>query len=137
MNTLPKISVVVPSFNQAKYLELTLRCILDQSYPQLELIVIDAGSKDGSPEIISRYEKHIKFWCSEPDGGQTQGIIKGMAHATGEILCFLNSDDLFEPNALKEVGEYFAVHSDVDAVYGDSLWIDAEGNPLRKQREIP
>jgi len=70
MGTLPKISVVVPSFNQAKYLELTLRCILDQNYPELELIVIDGGSKDESPEIIRKYEKHIQFWCSEPDGGQ-------------------------------------------------------------------
>src|SRR5580704_19383513 len=103
VNKLPKFSVVVPSFNQAKYIELTLRSIIDQDYPDLELIVIDGGSKDESPEIIRRYEKHIKFWCSEPDGGQTQGIIKGMAHATGDILCFLNSDDLFEPNALKEV----------------------------------
>jgi glycosyltransferase involved in cell wall biosynthesis len=137
VNKLPKFSVVVPSFNQAKYIELTLRSIIDQDYPDLELIVIDGGSKDESPEIIRKYEKHIKFWCSEPDGGQTHGIIKGMAHATGEILCFLNSDDLFEPNALKEVGEYFAARPNVDAVYGDSLWIDADGNALRKQREIP
>jgi glycosyltransferase involved in cell wall biosynthesis len=134
---LPKISIVVPSFNQAKYIELTLRSILDQNYPNLELIVIDGGSKDESPEIIRRYESQIEFWRSEPDGGQTQGIIKGMAHATGEILCFLNSDDLFEPGALTEVGEYFAAHPDVDAVYGDTLWIDADGKPLRPQREIP
>ena len=69
----PKISVVVPSFNQAKYLELTLRCIFDQNYSELELIVIDGGSKDESPDIIRRYEKHIKFWCSEPDGGSDAG----------------------------------------------------------------
>lgn len=79
----------------------------------------------------------MKFWCSEPDGGQTQGIIKGMAHATGEILCFLNSDDLFEAGALKEVGEYFARHVDVDVVYGDTLWIDGEGKAIRQQKEIP
>jgi glycosyltransferase involved in cell wall biosynthesis len=137
MKTLPRITVVVPSFNQAKYLELTLRSILDQNYPGLELIVIDGGSKDESPEIIRKYEQHMKFWCSEPDGGQTQGIIKGFSHATGEILCFLNSDDLFEPGALHEVGEYFSSHPDVDAVYGDALWIDAEGKVLREQKEIP
>jgi glycosyltransferase involved in cell wall biosynthesis len=137
METMPKISVVVPSFNQAKYLELTLRSILDQQYPNLELIVIDGGSKDESPDIIRKYEKHMKFWCSEPDGGQTQGIIKGFSHATGEILCFLNSDDLFEPGALREVGEYFARHPDADAVYGNALWIDADGNTLQPKKEIP
>lgn len=137
MTTLPKISVVVPSFNQAKYLELTLQSILDQGYPELELIVIDGGSKDESPEIIRKYEQYMKFWCSEPDGGQTQGIIKGLSHATGEILCFLNSDDLFEPGSLRDVGEYFATHPKVDAVFGDTLWIGPEGNVLREQKEIP
>jgi glycosyltransferase involved in cell wall biosynthesis len=137
MTAMPKISVVVPSFNQAKYLEMTLRSILDQNYPDLELIVIDGGSKDESPEIIRKYEQYMKFWCSEPDGGQTQGIIKGFAQATGEVLCFLNSDDLFEPGVLREVGEYFSQHPDADAVYGDALWIDAEGKALRRQKEIP
>jgi glycosyltransferase involved in cell wall biosynthesis len=137
MNTLPRISVVVPSFNQAKYLDLALRSILDQEYPDLELIVIDGGSKDESPKIIRKYEPHLKYWCSEPDGGQVKGIIKGFFHATGEVLCFLNSDDLFEPGALKEVGEFFSTHPDADAVYGDALWIDAEGKVLRPQREIP
>jgi glycosyltransferase involved in cell wall biosynthesis len=137
MSTLPKISVVVPSFNQAKYLELTLRSILDQSYPNLELIVIDGGSTDESPDIIRKYEGSIKFWCSEPDGGQTQGIIKGFSHATGDILCFLNSDDLFEPGCLGEVGRYFLKHPEADAVYGNALWIDGEGNAMRPQKEMP
>jgi glycosyltransferase involved in cell wall biosynthesis len=137
MDSFPKISVVVPSFNQAKYLELTLRSIIDQNYPNLELMVIDGGSKDGSLDIILKYENHMKFWCSEQDGGQTFGIIKGFSHATGDILCFLNSDDLFEPGSLHEVGIYFAKHLDADAVYGDTLWIDAEGNAIRPQKEIP
>jgi len=137
MEKLPIISVVVPSFNQAEYLEQTLRSILDQNYLELELIVIDGGSADGSVDIIRKYERHLKFWCSEPDGGQTQGIIKGFLHATGEIICFLNSDDLFEPRTLHEVGLYFRQHPDVDAVYGDSLWIDAGGHVLRRQKEIP
>jgi glycosyltransferase involved in cell wall biosynthesis len=137
MKTLPKISVVMPSFNQARYIESALCSILDQRYPNLELIVIDGGSKDGSAEIIRKYEKNIQFWCSEADGGQTQGLIKGFSHATGEIQCFLNSDDLFEPGVLGEVGAYFARHPDVDAVYGDALWINSEGVPIRPQREIP
>jgi glycosyltransferase involved in cell wall biosynthesis len=133
----PKISIIVPSFNQEKYLERTLCSILDQNYQKLELIVIDGGSKDGSSGIIRKHEHQMKFWCSEPDGGQTQGIIKGFTHATGEILCFLNSDDLFEPGALNEVGEYFSRHPDVDAVYGDTVWIDGEGKILRRHKEIP
>jgi glycosyltransferase involved in cell wall biosynthesis len=137
MNALPKISVIVPSFNQAKYLESTLICTLNQKYPDLELIVIDGGSTDESPEIIRRFGRHIKFWCSEPDGGQTQGLIKGFSHATGEIQCFLNSDDLFEPGVLNEVGRYFARHPKVDAVYGNALWIDFEGKPIRPQKEMP
>jgi glycosyltransferase involved in cell wall biosynthesis len=137
MNALPKISVVVPSFNQAKYLELTLRSIIDQNYPNLELIVIDGGSTDGSPDIISRYENRIKFWCSEPDGGQTHGIVKGFSHATGDILCFINSDDLLEHGSLYDVGRYFTQHPEADAVYGNTLWIDAEGKAIRPQKEIP
>jgi glycosyltransferase involved in cell wall biosynthesis len=137
MQVLPKISVVVPSFNQAKYLELTLRSIVEQGYPNLELIVIDGGSTDGSQEIIRKYESYIAFWCSEPDGGQTQGIIKGFSHASGEILCFLNSDDLFEPGCLHEAGQYFTDHPDADAVYGDALWIDGDGNAMRPQKEMP
>jgi len=137
MSTYPKISVVVPSFNQVEYLELALRSIIDQEYPNLELIVIDGGSNDGSSDVVRNYESHMKFWCSEPDGGQTLGIIKGFSHATGEILCFLNSDDLFEPGSLLEVGQYFAAHPDTDAVYGNALWIDAKGGPLRPQKEMP
>jgi glycosyltransferase involved in cell wall biosynthesis len=134
---LPKISIVVPSFNQAGYLELALRSIIEQGYPNLELIVIDGGSKDESPEIIRKYESYMKFWCSEPDGGQVPGIIKGFSHATGEILFFLNSDDLLEPGALHEVGEYFARNPNTDVVFGNTLWIDANGNPIRPQKEIP
>jgi glycosyltransferase involved in cell wall biosynthesis len=137
MNTYPKISVVVPSFNQAKFLELTLLSIIEQDYPEFELIVIDGGSKDESPDIIHKYQQHMKFWCSEPDGGHSQGLIKGFSHATGEILCFLNSDDLFEPGVLREVGEYFSQHPDVDIVFGDTTWIDAKGNALRRHKEIP
>jgi len=134
---IPKISIVVPSFNQAKYLELALRSIIDQAYPNFELIVIDGGSTDGSPDIIRRYESHMKFWCSEPDGGQVPGIIKGFSHASGEILFFLNSDDLLEPGALHEVGAYFARNPNTDAVFGNALWIDGNGNPIRPQKEIP
>lgn len=133
----PKITVVVPSFNQAHYIEETLLSIIDQGYPNLELIVIDAGSTDGSVELIKKFEPHITYWVSEPDGGQTDGLIKGFRHSTGDIQCWLNSDDLHEGGTLKAVGKYFQEHLRMDAVYGNAIWIDADGQPLRKQLEIP
>jgi len=132
-----KISVVVPSFNQAKFIEETLRSVIEQNYPNLELIVIDGGSTDGSVAVIKKYEKYITYWVSEPDGGQTKGLIKGFYHATGNIQCWLNSDDLLEKGALASVAHYFQSHPNIDAVFGNTLWIDEAGQPLREQREIP
>jgi glycosyltransferase involved in cell wall biosynthesis len=137
MTALPKISVVVPSFNQEKNLELTLCSIFDQGYPDLGLIVIDGGSNDECPDTIRKYLQHMIFWCSEPDGGHPEGLIKGFSHATGEIVCFLNSDDLFQPVTLREVNEYFSAHHDVDVVYRDTTWIDADEKSLRRHKEIP
>jgi glycosyltransferase involved in cell wall biosynthesis len=134
---LPKISVVVPSFNQARFLAQTLDSIVEQRYPELELIVVDGGSTDGSVEILERYAKHCAFWVSEPDGGQTPALIKGFARATGDVLCWVNSDDLLEPWTLLEVGRFFEAHPAADAVFGDALWIDEDGRVLREQREIP
>lgn len=132
-----KISVVVPSYNQARFLEGTLLSVLRQNYPALELIVIDGGSTDGSVDIIKRYERHIEHWVSEPDGGQTKGLIKGFNRATGAIQCWLNSDDLLADGCLQEVADYFRRNPAVDMVFGDALWIDEQGAPLREQREIP
>jgi len=132
-----KISVIIPSFNQAEYIEETLLSVIKQNYRWLELIVIDGGSTDGSVEIIRKYESFISYWISEPDGGQTKALIKGFNKSTGDILCWLNSDDLHEPNTLHEVATYFDNHTEIDMVYGNSLWIDFEGKPLRYQREIP
>jgi glycosyltransferase involved in cell wall biosynthesis len=133
----PKISVIVPSYNQERFIEATLRSILDQDYPNLELIVIDGGSKDGSVDIIRKYEDRIAYWVSEPDGGQTRGLIKGFNRSTGDVQCWINSDDLLRPGSLREVGEYFLKHPGVDMVYGDTLWIDGRGEPIAPRREIP
>jgi glycosyltransferase involved in cell wall biosynthesis len=132
----PKISVVVPSFNQAVFLEPALRSILDQNYHNLELIVIDGGSTDGSPEIIRHYSDQLSYWVSEPDGGQTYGLIKGFAKSTGEIQCWINSDDLMAAGCLAEVADFFTKRPEAMAVYGNATWIDRGGRELREQREI-
>ncbi len=137
MTTLPKISVVVPSYNQGRYLEATLRSVLDQHYPHLELIVIDGGSTDGSVDLLRRYSRELAYWVSEPDGGHTLGLIKGFKRATGTIQCWLNSDDLHEPHALARVAAFFAARPAARLVYGNSTWIDGDGKPLYYRRELP
>ena len=102
-NIAPKISIVTPSFNQSQFIEQTISSILSQNYSNLEYIIIDGGSTDGSVEVIKKYERYLKFWCSEPDLGQYDAINKGFAHSTGEIMAWLNSDDMYFPWTLKTV----------------------------------
>jgi len=130
-----KISVVTPSYNQARFVDATMRSIHDQAYQDLEHIVIDGGSTDGSVEIIAGYADRLASWVSEKDDGQTDALIKGFARATGDIYCWLNSDDLFEPYTLAEVAEFFSRHPEARFVYGDSTWIDAAGRPFKPKRE--
>lgn len=99
----PKFSIVTPSFNQYQFLEATIQSVLSQNHPNLEYIIIDGGSTDGSLEIIRKYEDHLHFWCSEPDQGQYDAINKGFAHSTGEIMAWLNSDDMYYPWAFNTV----------------------------------
>lgn len=132
---LPRISVVTPSLNQAGLIEATLKSIHDQAYPNLEHIVIDGGSTDGTREIIKRYDDKIAFWSSGPDRGQTHALVKGFSRASGEIFCWLNSDDLFMSRTLWEVAGFLGAHPEVAFVYGDSKWIDAEGNFIKPKRE--
>ncbi len=133
---MPKISVVMPSFNQAAFIEKSLQSVIGQNYPNLDLIVIDGGSTDGSVEIIKKYAANLSYWVSEPDGGQTHGLIKGFKRSTGEIQCWLNSDDLMADGSLFQVAAFFSNHSEAEAVFGNATWIDRDGRRLREQREI-
>lgn len=103
----PRITVVTPSYNQAPFLEACLRSVLDQRYPNLEYIVIDGGSTDGSVEIIKSVEKDLAYWVSEPDAGHYDALNKGFGRATGDVLAWLNSDDMHTPWALAVVADIF------------------------------
>ncbi len=127
-----RVTVVTPSLNQGQFIEETIRSVLLQCYPNLEYIVIDGGSTDGTTDIIKRYEPRIDSWVSEPDAGQTAAINKGFKRARGEIVAWLNSDDLFATRyAVSEAAAFLANHEEVSVVYGDSLIIDEIGRPLR------
>jgi glycosyltransferase involved in cell wall biosynthesis len=102
---LPSISIVTPSYNQAQYLDETIQSVLDQGYPNLQYMVIDGGSTDGSVEVIKKYEKHLDYWVSEKDKGQMDALNKGVRRSTGEIFGFINSDDLLYPRALQRVAD--------------------------------
>jgi glycosyltransferase involved in cell wall biosynthesis len=136
MRVYPKITVVIPSYNQGRYIEETLCSVLDQAYRNLELIVIDGGSTDDSVDVIGRYAKHINYWISEPDGGRTLGLIKGFHRATGTIACWLNAHDLHEPNTLRDVAEFFSAEPTARFVFGDFTRIGADGEVLYYRREI-
>jgi hypothetical protein len=124
---LPKISVVVPSFNQARFLEHTLESLFQQEYSNLEPIVIDGGSTDGSVDILRRHSSKLASWRSEPDEGQAAAINKGMSRATGEIMGYLNSDDVLVPGTLTYVARIFEQNPKVDVVYGHRILIDENG----------
>ena len=119
--TLKKFSIITPSFNQGQYIEQTINSVLSQNYPNLEYIIIDGGSTDNTVEIIKKYEKHLKYWVSEPDKGQSHAINKGFKMATGDIIAWLNSDDMYMQNTLSYVAEEFIDNPDVDIIYGDVI----------------
>ncbi|MEO1349021.1 MAG: glycosyltransferase family 2 protein [Cyanobacteria bacterium J06635_15] len=126
---LPTISIVVPNYNGGKTLGATLQSLVDQRYPQLEIIVVDGGSTDNSVEIIKMFEPHLTWWTSEKDGGQANAINKGFAQCTGDIVNWLCSDDLLTPDALHIVGRCFATAPEVDVLVGTGQIVyKAEGD---------
>ncbi len=134
MNDWPKISIVTPSFNQAVFLERTIQSVLSQDYPNLEYIIIDGGSTDGSVDIIKKYAGKLAYWVSEKDNGQTHAINKGFRRASGDIVASLNSDDEYCPGALKTVARTFMEDKELDVVFGNRLTIDENENILRDDR---
>lgn len=122
----PTISIVTPSYNQGSFIEKTIKSVLYQDYPKLEYVVQDGGSSDGTSEVVQKFQRRLKHFESRKDNGQAHAINLGFVHATGEIMAYLNSDDVLLPNTLFYVANYFATHPDVDVVYGHRLIIDED-----------
>ena len=112
----PRITVVTPSFNQGKFLDAAIQSVLSQNYPNLEYIIIDGGSADDSVNVIKKYERYLTYWCSEPDGGHYEGVNKGFARATGEVMAWLNSDDMYCPWAFKTIATIMTEVTEVEWV---------------------
>jgi glycosyltransferase involved in cell wall biosynthesis len=133
MTQLPLVSIVTPSYNQARFLEETMLSVLSQDYPNIEYLVIDGGSSDGSAEIIRRYADRLAFWVSEPDRGQAHALQKGFARALGEIIAFLNSDDVYLPGAVATAVEILQDDPELMMVHGDSIYVDAAGQEIGRK----
>jgi glycosyltransferase involved in cell wall biosynthesis len=126
----PRISVITPSYNQGPFLGECIDSVFRQEYPDLEFIIIDGGSADGSVQIIKTNEARLAFWCSEPDAGQADAINKGLSMATGELVAWLNADDFYLPGALKRVAQAHRQHPHASFYFGDGLRVDKDGDPL-------
>lgn len=135
MDSYPKISIVTVSYNSARYIEDNIKSLLDQNYPKFEHIIIDAGSKDGTVDILNKYPHLI--WISEPDKGQSEGLNKGFKKSSGDIIGWINSDDCLAENSLYRVAEFFVRNPDEIAVVGDQIIIDEFGNEIDIVRSQP
>lgn len=127
---LPLVSIITPSFNQAKWLEQTIQSVLGQTYPNIEYIVIDGGSTDGSLEIIKKYADKLTYWQSEKDNGQAHALNIGFNKAKGDLIAYLNADDLYEPNAVEGIIKAYEVNQEYAIYYGKCKTIDENGNLL-------
>ena len=130
----PRVRIVTPSYNQAQFIEETIRSVLLQGYPNLEYIIIDGGSTDGSVDIIRKYEKWLAYWVSEPDRGQADAINKGWRVAQGEIVGWLNSDDMYAPGAILTAVAFFQNNPDVDMVFSDCYIMDSRSQIIDVMR---
>ena len=135
--TWPRITVVTPSYNQGQFIEETMRSVLLQGYPNLEYMVLDGGSTDNSPSIIRKYAPWLTYWIIEPDNGQADAIARGFRRATGDILAWLNSDDLYMPQTLSNVARAFLAHTQAAIVYGNTYRINLDGDIIAERRQTP
>lgn len=129
-STLPKISVITPSFNQGHLIEETIKSVLNQNYSNLEYIIMDGGSTDETVKILKKYQNQLTY-VSKKDKGQTDAINKGIKKSSGEILMYLNSDDVMLPNTLNTVAEYFLSHPEAQWLTGDYFIIDGDGKKIQ------
>jgi glycosyltransferase involved in cell wall biosynthesis len=127
MQPYPRITIVTPNLNQGRFLAECLESVIAQGYPRLQHIVIDGGSTDVSATVIDRYKDRLDYWCSEPDGGQSDAINKGLRRATGDLVAWLNADDLLLPHALERVAQAYAKNDRAPFYFGNGLRIDAQG----------
>ncbi len=134
MSILPKISIVIPSFNQVKFLSRALDSLAQQNYPNLEVIVVDGASTDGTVDLLRSRPEIVTHWVSDPDRGQSQALNKGFALATGEIFSELDCDERSLPGALLMVGETFSKESDLDIVFGHRIVTDVTGREIERMR---
>jgi glycosyltransferase involved in cell wall biosynthesis len=132
----PPVSIVTPSYNQAAYIERTIRSVLSQDVAGLEYLVVDGGSTDGTLEILRRYSSRLRWW-SAPDGGHADAVNRGFRATSGAVLGWLNSDDLYEPGAVRAALDFLAEHPEVDVVYGDANHVDASGRVIERYPTEP
>lgn len=130
----PLVSIITPSFNQAPFLEETILSVLRQDYTNIEYIIMDGGSTDGSQEVIRKYSSHLAHWRSERDAGQTDALVRGFTLAKGDYLAYLCSDDVLEPSSIAISVDYHLMHKDVGLTFGDRIRMDAIGNIYSLQR---
>lgn len=131
-----KLSIITPSFQQAQWLPTTIQSVLEQNYQDLEYIVIDGGSKDGSAQIIDSYSKHLAYWVSEADQGQSDAINKGFKKATGDVVAWINSDDYYYPNVFNKVMQIFNNNPHLVMIYGNCSFVDENGKFIRYFTEV-
>lgn len=136
MKQSPKISIITPSYNQAQFLERTIVSVLGQNYPNLEFIIMDGGSTDGSVDIIKKYEDQLTYWVSEKDSGQSNAINKGFQMATGDWVAWQNSDDTFLPDAFKSLVAASKGSPQADLIIGNMLMIDANDSTIRDMKFV-